>query len=387
MDKPAKQSRPCAGDVGSTAVFHLCDTCGNRVRAGDFELHSRRLHSGQASFDPRNSKRWSDTVRLAKPSQPKKTKRKADPTASRGPSAMERARVVDVATRPPPDPSEAGVHEPNRRREPDGHAPTAERMSRTTCSCTGANENCPRCFGRGYVDTELSPRANRLPQASPLLPVDVPNPPRPTKRKEKNKKKNREPVRSARGRATCPHCSATVNQKNLRHHVAKVHGGVLVLHGQCRTMRECPVCHLKIRADRISTHLARHSAATRVALPARKASGELVSCPDCAASVRKDRLAKHRKKVHVTTSGAARTSVGRRRKKQERKVRGQRGETSRSKTARLPEPGPGSGTIRCRTCQTLMTVRAYRIHDCDEGGDALDVAVSGGAFESNRRRH
>jgi hypothetical protein len=106
------------------------------------------------------------------------------------------------------------------------------------CSCDGSNENCSRCFGRGFITTTPIPHTgNYFPK-----PVNLSEP---------------APMKAARGIPPpsptddiilrCPRCRFRGTVDALVRHFAQRH----------RPARQnvCPCCGCHIRPERLKTHL------------------------------------------------------------------------------------------------------------------------------------
>jgi len=137
------------------------------------------------------------------------------------------------------------------------------------CSCEGFNENCFKCFGRGYYDYQ---------ELHPNYSYQI--------KKAESKKANSFP---------------SVGKKILK----KAHNSVsLSPFVQCE-MIECPHCNAKIVTQKLKTHINRcHStngenSGTEIQVKKiKQTEHSLMKCPKCQVSVRSDRIDRHVKMVH-----------------------------------------------------------------------------------------
>lgn len=107
------------------------------------------------------------------------------------------------------------------------------------CSCKGANENCYRCFGRGYYDDD-EPEKVLIPfrkdeevihMSGPKLGDELKSATRGKRVRSKRKNAARSQSflrKNLRHKIKCPHCGATVSEKNLSHHITKVHPSQII---------------------------------------------------------------------------------------------------------------------------------------------------------------
>ena len=78
---------------------------------------------------------------------------------------------------------------------------------RKDCSCGGLNENCYRCFGRGYYD------------AKDILPDSLPKFSFRSNKKQSNAKHS-----LPKKLVNCPYCNINVSENRLNRHIQKSHG-------------------------------------------------------------------------------------------------------------------------------------------------------------------
>lgn len=115
-------------------------------------------------------------------------------------------------------------------------------MVRETCICDGYNENCYRCYGRGYIESSKSVTAVPGSGQDYLREVTM------------------RPVRSMNVALTgCQICGARV--KSLARHMRKAHGvGKVQKIGSTPTAKKprltsCPECQVPVREDRLKKHI------------------------------------------------------------------------------------------------------------------------------------
>jgi hypothetical protein len=113
---------------------------------------------------------------------------------------------------------------------PPSNASSQSVTNQTPCSCGGSNDNCARCYGRGFIDTTRgSPDALPYTYVPPLMPQT---------RKKKKKKPGRTqnlsrshdslPPSSTRSPAVvtvgCPSCEFKGNPYDFARHFSLLHG-------------------------------------------------------------------------------------------------------------------------------------------------------------------
>jgi hypothetical protein len=89
------------------------------------------------------------------------------------------------------------------------------------CSCGGLNENCYRCFGRGYYDAK-----DILPDSLPKFSFKSNN----KKSTISNKKWSTAKHFLPKKLINCPYCNINVNENRLNKHIQKVHGPKRIEH-------------------------------------------------------------------------------------------------------------------------------------------------------------
>jgi hypothetical protein len=130
------------------------------------------------------------------------------------------------------------------------------------CSCGGSNENCARCYGRGFIEARVigggySRREKALSQSYDSLALS-----------------------SAQNIVKCPACNFKGATDDFTRHFALLHGSK----GRRRRRIQVPMVCVARRFHTIGVSKAGRKARTR---PAMK------SCPLCNSQVREDRLQKH----------------------------------------------------------------------------------------------
>jgi hypothetical protein len=174
------------------------------------------------------------------------------------------------------------------------------RQSRS-CSCGGANENCQRCFGRGWVE-ETSPAGgfgsaagatsvNRTRSRAPNLPsFIIPAAAATSKVAQASRPRRRQnlgPRRSKRSKVPCFDCGTMVPLNRLEQHKAET-------------------CQKRTTADAGKPERPQNQAPFNAArflgvMPTLHAP-EWRVCDKCGVRVKARRLARHLRKVHQTTA-------------------------------------------------------------------------------------
>ena len=178
------------------------------------------------------------------------------------------------------------------------------------CSCGGSNENCARCYGRGFIESHSSGYAPRY------------------YTRQKKQKKNRTTVYqvqasyaemlslikpSGKEATKCPLCDFRGTTDQFTRHFALLHGAKRQQRA-LRNVKNCPLCNCLVREDRLQRHMSgRCPSRGNNNLPSRRGKTisiqraitipiknlELfVKCPACGVKVASSQFTTHRALAH-----------------------------------------------------------------------------------------
>jgi len=111
--------------------------------------------------------------------------------------------------------------------------------NQTPCSCGGTNENCVRCYGRGFIE-------------------------HPNRKTSRNRSKSRSydafALSSAARTIICPVCKFNGTTEEFTKHFALVHGskrrrGTIPARFRVEPGPCCPLCNCRVRGDRLQKHM------------------------------------------------------------------------------------------------------------------------------------
>jgi len=148
------------------------------------------------------------------------------------------------------------------------------------CSCGGSNENCMRCYGRGFIDARS--RGNIVGRYSAGA------------RRPRRNRKRAQLVAAAKSPPTkkllnCPLCNFKGEAMALAHH-----------YEMCRERKRGEVCCLTCRKIVDGRQAEQHLASAHVTAIGNASSQnrKIAICDKCGANVRHDRLSRHKRRVH-----------------------------------------------------------------------------------------
>lgn len=188
----------------------------------------------------------------------------------------------------------------------------AEQTNQIPCSCGGSNENCARCYGRGFIEARSSkavhPKRGKRRTQSASLSYDA--------------FVLSAALASAASTVKCPACEFEGTIDGFTKHFALLHG-TKGKHWMKATasMKCCPLCQVQVREDRLQSHMTvkcPSRPASNPSVPRRKSNNPrsplrresavslkdinlYVTCPTCRIKVASDRFAKHRATAHGGT--------------------------------------------------------------------------------------
>lgn len=140
---------------------------------------------------------------------------------------------------------------------------------RKNCTCQGTNENCYRCFGRGYYDE------NNL-KALPISNLSD---------KKKVENFNIFKIKSISNSFTkCKHCKVLVRSDRIDNHVRKVHGN-------CLSKSPKELSQNRPAQNKLTPNSSKKFCVSR-------SNKSIVKCKYCNSLVRNDRIDNHIRKVH-----------------------------------------------------------------------------------------
>src|SRR5208283_5840770 len=133
--------------------------------------------------------------------------------------------------------------------------------SQTPCSCGGSNENCARCFGRGFIEAghNRSARSKKLGGRTQSTPLSY------------DALVLSAAMSSAEGAVKCPACEFKGSTDAFTRHFAAVHGSKRTTRGPQQIpvtaipissraasrapITNCPLCNCQIRGDKLQKHV------------------------------------------------------------------------------------------------------------------------------------
>ncbi len=155
----------------------------------------------------------------------------------------------------------------------------------------------------------------------------------------------------------CPVCSNPVKPKNLPAHIENVHSPEAETNRRERQAKERSLAKQKAKERR----------------------RELVKCKKCAIKLMRKDMKKHMREAHGILPGSLRL-ISRRGSRVEGPKDCSACNKSKSPVWRYSESSRGSVFI-CAACKPRLFDRSFGTKD------VMDYAITGGAFESSRRRH
>lgn len=165
------------------------------------------------------------------------------------------------------------------------------------CTCQGINENCYRCFGRGYYDDNDLKQSYSADYTSykkkpdtgaddfltkPLYSADY------TSYKKESYYTNYKKVK-------CRYCKDSVRSNGMKRHINKVHGQLV-----------SPITNALPQNNPVQKKLSPNSDKQ---YSADKPNKVLIKCTYCKSSVRSDRMKRHINKVHGQPSSTSKKRI------------------------------------------------------------------------------
>jgi hypothetical protein len=157
------------------------------------------------------------------------------------------------------------------------------------CSCGGSNENCSRCYGRGFIRVNAY---GRLREPKRGGKYNIPRPPSPP------------PTSNTIAVAKCQLCDFTGTMEGYLVHFAQWHTSNRRFKKRRRAANKRPLdssvqclkCRQAMSATMLSSHFANaHSVKSK---PVFGLPHNLITCQECGCQVSARRLTKHIRKVH-----------------------------------------------------------------------------------------